>query len=271
MTDSLIKQLLKDPPFDKVMSVGARKLRDDVYFLCHSHLSPNDTKKFIDHITEHYNPINWEIPIFYHHQERIFEGVMRRTSSKYKEKVKDRGADPPKWQRGTKAAGAGRRKDIDWFRLAVFEDTEFWREMIDFPREKLHLYPADVKKIEPAFSQMYELFTGWLLADFNFTTLYNIFEFARDYSTTFIQECMNKVDDPRKRSTSYLEAVIRQEMAVLKHEIGEDQSLTEHSKMVISKMLEMVEKREDIDWDKIEQDAAQGEENRRIFRKVKLS
>jgi hypothetical protein len=40
---------------------------------------------------------------------------------------------------------------------------------------------------------------------------------------------------------------------------------------VIGKMLAMVDNREDVDWDKVESEAAVGEENRREFGKVKLS
>lgn len=271
MNDGLLNQLLRDAPFDKPMSTGARKLRDDVLLLCYSHINPNQTRDFLDHVESNYNRVNWEIAIFYHHNERIFEGILKKTSKKFLEDPKDKSSAPFAHQKGTKASGAARRKDIDWFELATFSDYSFWQEMIDYPREKLHINPSDIKKLDPAFTKMYELITGWLFTDFNFTSLYHIFEFARDYSLTFVSDCIEKVDDPRKRSTSYLQAVARQEMAVLKHELAEDTSLTEHSQNVINKMFEMVEKREDIDWDQIEDNAAQGEENRREFRKVKLS
>lgn len=253
------------------MSVGARRLRDDVYGLCISHVSPTEKRIFIDHVGDRYNRIHWEKAILYHHQERIFDGISRRTSNKFKEKMKDSGDNPPNWKRGTKIIKAPRRKDIDWFGLAVFDDVEFWREMIDSPREKLHVYPSSVDQLEPNFTNMYELISDWLLTDFNFTTLYNIFEFARDDNISFISDCIAKVEDPRKRSTSYLSAVIKQERAVLQHEIDEDTAITDHSKQVMSTIISMCEHKEDVDWDKIEGEAIVGEINREEFKKVKTS
>ena len=271
MADSLITQLLKDHPFNKTMSIGARRLRDDVYSLCCSHINPNDTEKFIKYIRDNYNRINWEKAIFYHHNERIYEGILRKTSEKFNEKPNNNNPDKIVFKKGTKAAGVARRKDIDWFNLAVFADSSFWIEMIDFPREKLHLNPDDIDKIEPSFTSMYELVTDWLLTDFNFSSLYNIYEFARDDSIEFIKECMSKVDDIRKRNTGYLAAIMKQERAALKYETEEDDSLTAHSKLVIAKMVEMANNKENVNWDDIEREAIVGETNRSEFEKVKLT
>lgn len=270
MNRQFITTLLKEPPFNLIMSKNARALRDDVYMLCFSHCGYTSLREFVDEIKEQYDRIYWETAIYYHHNERIFEGILRRTSVKFEAKPK-KGEDPATWQRGTKATGAARNKKIDWLKLAIFDDIEFWREMIDFPRTKLAVYPKQIKLIQLAFTAMYELITGWLFADFNYTSLYHIYEFARDDSLSFVEECMDKVEDPRKHSTSYLQAIMQQERAIQKEELLEADSVVEFSKQVIHKMVDMVDKHEPIDWDQIETNASVGEENRSVFDKVKLS
>lgn len=268
--DSHIAQLLNSPPFNLTMSSGARYLRDEVYELCFSHRGMESLTAFVDRLREQYSRIHWEKAVYYKHQDPVLQGILRRTSTAFKSKPK-KGAAPAMWERGTIASGAARRKDIDWFKLAVFDDPAFWMEMIDFPRGKLMVHPSHIDQIEPAYTEMYELITNWLVTDFNYTSLYHIYEFARDCSLTFVKECMDKVEDLRQHSTSYLRAIIESERAVQKQELDEVREVDAYSQLVIDKMKEMVSIREEIDWDKIEADAAVGEENRTEFDKVKLS
>jgi len=268
--DSHIAQLLNSPPFNLTMSSGARQLRDNVYEMCFSHRGTESLTAWVDRLRGQYNRIHWEKAAYYQHTDQIFQGILRRTSTQFKAKPK-KGTAPPEWERGTIASGAARRKDIDWFKLAVFDDVEFWKEMIQFPRSKLAVYPHHIDQLEPAYTEMYELVTSWLVADFNFTSLYHIFEFTRDCSLSFVQECMDKVFNIRQHSTDYLRGIINKERAFQKVELDELSELDAYSELVISKMKEMVTVGEEIDWDKVEEKAAVGEENRAEFDKVKLS
>lgn len=265
-----ITQLLNSAPFNSIMSSGARYLRNEVYELCFSHRGTDSLTVFVNRIREQYNRINWEKAVYYHNHEEILRGIYRRTSTAFKAKHKN-GVVPEIWERGTIASNAARRKDIDWFKLAIFDDVSFWMDMINSPRAKLVVYPNHIDQIEPAYSNMYEMVTDWLITDFNYTSLYHIFEFARDCSLSFVKECMGKVENIRQHSTSYLRAIIEKERVIQKHELDELQEIDKYSQFVIDKMKEMVEAGENVDWEKIEKEASVGENNRAEFDKVKLS
>lgn len=268
--DSHITQLLSSSPFNLTMSSGARCLRDNVYELCFSHRGIESLTAFAERLKEQYNRIHWEKAVYYQHHDQIFQGILRRTSTVFKTKPK-KGTAPAMWERGTIASKAARRKDVDWFKLAVFDNVDFWKEMINFPRSKLVVYPSHVDQMGQAYIDMYELITDWLITDFNYTSLYHIYEFARDCSLIFVKECMDKVVNIRQHSTDYLRGIINKERAFQEHELNELNELDAYSELVINKMKEMISNREEVDWDRIESDAITGEENRKEFDKVELS
>lgn len=264
--NSIYSQLFNNTKFKKIMSTEALKLRDEIYSLCFSHIHPDDQKKLHDHISETYNRINWEIPTLYQNNEIILEAVLRKTSKKFNDKNETK--DTENWKRGTVALGAARRKDIDWFKLATFDDYEFWIDMIDVPR-KIHVHPANV--IIDSFTSMYNTITDWLFINFNFTSLYHIYEFSRDYSLNFIKDCMDKIDDPHKHTTNYLRAVINSEVAINDSILAEDKELTESSKKLILHLNSLLKKDVNVNWDEIEKKSNIKEENDIEFKKVILS
>lgn len=269
MPKSIVDSILESGHFAYTMSKPARLLRNEVIELCFSNINPNDRQKFIDNLKNNYHRVNWEKAIFYNNNNIIFDGILKRTSKKFEDDKTKKNREPP-WKMGTKATGAHRSKNIDWFELSTFANSDFWFDIVEFSRS-LSIKPDIFDKMRSQFVPMYDLITDWLLVDFSFSDLYRIYEISKNDSISFVRQCMDKVDDRSKISVPYLMAIIEKERAILKAELADSQHLTDRTKMFFDLVLENEKKWEHINWDELDKEARVIEDNMREFDKVKLS
>lgn len=258
--------------FDTVMSIEAKELRDGVIDRCMKYgankYKPGELEQ---KIIESYNPIVWERAVLFGYANELLDGVDRKTSSAYfRHKDKADKATPP-WQIGS--VSGNKYKHIDWLNVAKFEYDDSWfLSSVKFPRKDGNILPSAFDNLRPQFTEMYKLFTSWLIADFNHKTALNIFWYSRDYSIDFIHTCINMVNDKSKRSIEYLSAIVNKEFAIMKHDLMERKELTDDSKKTFDMILQtMSDKGGQVNWDEIDKDLETNLNNTEEFRKVKLS
>ena len=251
---------------DGILSRDARKVRDHVLDMCVKYGAnklQSEIDSFISQIKQAYDPIAWEKAILYANPADIITAVERKTSIEYQQ-VNPNAATVKK-TRGNKAGA--KNHNIDWLDLAKF-DSKWWLEA---PPRAGSISPDNVDKIQE-FISMYKLLVSWFITDFSHHTLLGIFDFARRFSLEIVQECMEEVDDPRKRSIEYLGAIIEKEMVAREIEMMESKELNEHSKRMLQAISEMARKRDKtVDWDSIDKKASSELDNIEEFNKVKLS
>lgn len=260
--------VIDHPKFKHVMSRDGKTLRESILKLCIDNsiigLTPSQIKILHDRIIQFYDPIVWERAILYAHHSEVYDAVLRATSSAHNKSA------PGKMPKGNKKGA--RRKDIDWINLAVSFDWNVWVTFVDKPRGANKIYPSSLDTHLSDFSNMYTLFINWLLTDFSYSTLYQIYDISRRYSVDIIHDCMQEIEEPRQRSVDYLMAVVDKEIAIRKAKAFEDKSLLDNSKNIINTILNMVADRsKPVDWNNIDKTKEIDNENQEEFNKVKLS
>ena len=254
------------------MSREAKSLRDDVLNMVFQHgtagKGQQDRSLFQSQVIEAYTPLNWERAVLYANSRSLLEAVCRRTSAAYYRSKDKPGAQKPEWQKGS--IDGNRYKKIDWVSVSRF-GPEWWIKSIQFPRQGA-IFPQSFDKVAAEFSEIYSLFTSWLLIDFSYKTLLNIWDLTNRFSPQFIKSCMDLVEDKSKRSIEYLLPIIDKEFAIMRQEILERNELTSQSKQLLETISSLVANRgEPIDWNKLDERLEVDSENAKAFDEVKLS
>ena len=261
------------------MSKDARRLRDDVYELVFKTELPKiDFGKkdiWLEQLKAGYDPLNFERAILFDYQDRIFEAVLRRTSKKFADDTDaEKKSGEHRWdhEKGTVARSATRNKDIDWLEVAKFADWQnIWHECIEFHKANPSIAPGSFDASLHQFRPMYELFVGWMYTDFNRASLLHIFNMSNHYALDFVKECMDMVEDPRKREPAYLLAIIQKEHKILQVEINENDEIDEFSKRIINACVDFVDHHEPVNFNEFEKEFQEHMKNHEEFNKVKLS
>lgn len=282
MNDAVITQLLKQelsgPPFDKNMSKDARSLRDRVYELAFKNGFPKDPNKrdrWITELRSEYDPLLFEMAVLYDHHERIIESVRKRTSKKFLDDNKHEnstGKERPDHEKGTKSRNASRIKGLDWLDIAKFQDWhDIWYRCIEYAKLTPTINPNKFLPTSAQFRPVYELFVDWVYSDFNRKSLVQIYRMSLNYSLEFIKECMEFVEDRRKRDAGYLLAIIEKEHAILRAELEENAEVHRMSKQIVDSIVDYVDHHEHVDWDELEKDFHNHLLNKEEMDKIKLS
>jgi hypothetical protein len=252
--------------FDGVLSRDARKVRDHVLEICINYGTSKiqvEVSSFISKIKQQYDPLAWEKSVLYATPQDIITTIDRKTSAAYQQV--DVNGPILKKTRGNKTGP--RNHNIDWLALARF-DKEWWIEAVPRPGS---IHPDSLDKL-PEFMDMYKLFSSWFIVEFSYHTLFGVLDFSRRFSLEIVKECMEEVDDPRKRSIEYLGAIIDKELMAREIEMMENKELTENSKRILKAISELARNRDKpVDWDTIDKKASIDLLNVEEFEKVKLS
>ena len=273
--ESLTSQILNEEPFTRPMSRDARKLRDDVYHLAFDNLKGRmngaQFQSFVDNLKNEYEPLDWERAIFFQHHENVYKAILRVTSMKFREDTKNSEDTRAPWEKGTVAEGATRNKDIDWRWLIRFKDYERLYFMGEVFARRLSILPPDFDKRLDEFRPIYNMITRWVYSDFNYSALYRLWQMSAVHRPSFVQECMDKVEDQSKRTIEYLEAVIQGEYALWKLQVKDGQELEAESKLVYEAFKFMITKYENVDWDAVDKEADSQMNTANALNKVKMS
>lgn len=262
------RYIIDRPELRGIMGRDAKRLRESIYEVAVLNGTAGMTElqihNFHDAVIKEYDPVIWERPILYANSADISDTFKRMTSSLYQDQ-----------QRGGKKAfgnkAGPRRKNVDWLLVASKFPDEFWLPGIQNPRTG-SIHPKDFDHIREQFTDIYKLFTGWLVSDFGYKTLFGIFDASKRYSISIIQECMGMVDDLRNRSYEYLMAIVDREMGIRKIEMMENKELLDRSKQILGMLVDMATNRsQSVDWDSIIKSAQMDAQNASEFDKVKNS
>jgi len=249
--------VIDHPSLTKTMSKHAKNLREEVFKFCLLQVAGGRPRsvhdEFCAQVVAGYNPIVWERAILYAHPSEVYDAVLRATSTNGHVK-------------------GGRKKDTDWLKIATEFDYNLWMNRVrpDAKRSASRIDPSDFDKLAPQFTKMYVLLCDWLLADFGYSVLFNIFDMTRRYSTSIIKECIEKVDDPNHRSIDYLLAIVDKELAIRREEMLRDKELSDSSKQIIDAVTSIaINRTQPINWDEIDHKIDIDVANQAEFDKVK--
>lgn len=263
---------IKNPIFNHVMSRDGKRLRDQILDLCVKNgtggKSPGEAKQFIDQIISTYDPIDWESAILFAYPDDIWKAIRRKTSSKFWEK-QDPNKNKAPWERGS--LSGSRFKKTNWLEVAKL-DYSWWCDCIHFPRHDSAIKNMpDFNKVRDRFIDIYKRYVDWSPVDFNYKSLFSVYTFANKYDPEFVQECMDMVEDQRKRNIDYLLTIINNEYTYRQQEVEDSVKLTENSKQLLKSLVSTVQNNEIVDWEALEKRLEQEKDNRNEFDKVKLS
>lgn len=274
----LLNQELSGPPFNKIMSKDARRLREEVYELSFKNIkikNADSLRDWIDKIKEVYDPLNFERAILFDYYDCVFEAVQRRTSKKYfDDSEEDKRNGNTRWPHeiGTRARNASRKSGLDWFWIAEFSDWKnIWYDIMGFNKANPSIDPKNFNSSIQYFRPVYDLFVDWMFTDFNRTSLIHIYNISNTYSIDFIEECMKYVENPRSRDPAYLLAIMQKEHAIMRAELDESNRDDEYAVQIAKKLSEHITHHESVDWDKFKSELQQKVQDQQELNKVKLS